>query len=101
MTLIYTHPNHFAVVQVRDLLAAAGIECELRNEFALGAMGELAPIDVWPELWLYESADYDRAQRLIEAQAAAAEGADWFCRQCGERNAASFDFCWACGQEQE
>lgn len=100
MKLVFTHPHHFAVANIRNQLAQRGIVCELRNEFAAGALGELAPIDVWPELWVQDDRDYDIARRWIEADQSQAEGHDWFCGQCGEQNAASFDHCWACQRER-
>ncbi|MFG1495939.1 DUF2007 domain-containing protein [Saccharospirillum sp. HFRX-1] len=100
MKLVYTHPHHFAVNNVRNRLLQRGIECEVRNEFAAGALGELAPIDVWPELWVLDERDVELAQRLIEADQSQAEGRDWYCGQCGELNAASFDHCWACERER-
>ncbi|MEX0624708.1 DUF2007 domain-containing protein [Saccharospirillum sp.] len=99
MKLVFTHPNHFAVIHVRHLLESHGIDCEVRNEFAVGAMGELAPIDVWPELWVAASDDEERARVLIDTAEAEADKADWYCSQCGERNAGSFEVCWACGAE--
>ncbi len=52
MKLVYTHPNSIAVAQARSSIEFAGIDCILRNEYASGAIGELAPIDAWPALWL-------------------------------------------------
>ncbi len=99
MKLVFTHPNHFAVIHVRHLLESRGIDCEVRNEFAVGAMGELAPIDVWPELWVANDEDEERARALIDDAETQADKADWFCGRCGERNAGSFEVCWACGAE--
>lgn len=101
MKLVYTHPNHFAVVNARNLVERVGIRCELRNEFAGGATGELAPIDTWPELWVVDDGDEDRAVELIEQARAQGEGEDWFCGRCGERNGAGFEVCWACGRERQ
>ncbi|MHA7878879.1 MAG: putative signal transducing protein [Saccharospirillum sp.] len=100
MILVYTHPNHFAVNQVKSLLEARGIRCQMRNEFAVGGLGEIAPIDAWPELWLEQDDDYQTAQAIIDRDARAADGDDWFCGHCGERNAASFEVCWACHRER-
>jgi hypothetical protein len=45
MKLVYTHPNSIVVGQARSAIELAGIACSLRNEYASGAIGELAPID--------------------------------------------------------
>ena len=50
MKLVYTHPNLAMVVQAASVLELAGIASELRNEFASGAIGEIAPISAWPAL---------------------------------------------------
>lgn len=100
MILVYTHPNHFAVSQMKSLLEARGLSCQLRNEFAVGGLGEIAPIDTWPELWLEQDSDYQRAQEVMADDAKAAEGRDWFCGHCGEQNAASFEVCWACSRDR-
>jgi len=99
MKLVFTHPNHFAVINVRNLLELRGIECEVHNEFSIGALGELAAVDVWPELWVSRDVDEQPALELIAELDAKAEKADWFCSQCGERNAGAFELCWACAAE--
>ncbi|MCH8533090.1 MAG: DUF2007 domain-containing protein [Saccharospirillum sp.] len=100
MILVYTHPNHFAVNQVKALLEIRGLKCQMRNEFAVGGLGEIAPIDAWPELWLEHDRDYQRALEIIERDARSADGSDWFCGHCGEQNAASFEVCWACNRDR-
>lgn len=47
MKLVYTHPTSAIVAQAKAAIEHAGIDCILRNEYAGGAMGELAPIDAW------------------------------------------------------
>ena len=95
MTKIYTHPNLYQVVNIQNLLDLKRIRTSVRNEFASGGSGELAPQDVWPELWLEDERDLGLAQNIL-AEIAANEQDDWYCGQCGESNAGSFDFCWDC-----
>ena len=64
MKLVYTHPSHIIVSQARSALEMAGIKCSMRNEYASGALGELAPIDTWPELWVMRDRDYEMARAL-------------------------------------
>ena len=61
MKLVYTHPNSIVVGQARSAIELAGIACVVRNEYASGAIGELAPIDSWPELWVMNDRDCERA----------------------------------------
>ncbi|MFA0809817.1 putative signal transducing protein [Microbulbifer epialgicus] len=96
MKLIYTHENRLLVELAKSRLEVAGIAVKLKNEFAQGASGELAPGQVWPELWLERDRDYERARQLL--QDAEAEQTSWPCPECGEENGAAFDFCWQCGK---
>jgi hypothetical protein len=98
--LVYTHPTNIMVAQARSALEHAGIRCVLRNEYAAGAMGELAPIDVWPELWLLRDRDYDRARLLLEHAEKEVQEADWHCSHCGSVSPATFDLCWHCAGER-
>ena len=97
--LVYTHENRFVVENISNCLKLAGIDAQLRNAFATGAMGELAPTDTWPELWV-EDSDFAKAQQVIDTLLSKAEGKAWYCSQCGEENAASFEICWQCQTEQ-
>ena len=88
------------VVQAQSLIEFAGIECVVRNEYASGAIGELAPIDAWPELWVINDRDFGRASTLIEESHAETQEADWECVQCANHSPATFDSCWHCGGER-
>lgn len=101
MKLAYTHPNSIVVAQARSVLELAGIDSVLRNEFASGAIGELAPIDTWPEVWVVKDRDYDRAARLLEEAGTAVNEDEWECALCGSVSPATFDFCWHCVGERQ
>ena len=45
----------------KNELEAQGIECVLRGEHLLGGVGELPPIECWPELWVVDEGQ----QRLV------------------------------------
>ncbi|MDP5209664.1 MULTISPECIES: DUF2007 domain-containing protein [unclassified Microbulbifer] len=94
MKLIYTHENRLLVELAKSRLEVAGIPVFLKNAFAQGASGELAPNQVWPELWLERDRDFEHARRLLED---VETGQGWPCPVCGEENGAAFDFCWQCG----
>ena len=96
--LVYTHPSLLLVAQARHALEHLGIACVVRNEYAAGAVGELAPIDTWPELWVTRSRDAERARIAIERTQAAIEEADWCCPRCGSESPATFELCWHCGE---
>ncbi|AOS96044.1 hypothetical protein AUP74_00574 [Microbulbifer aggregans] len=96
MKLIYTHENRLLVELARSKLEVAGISVFLKNEYAQGATGELAPHQAWPELWLERERDFERAMQLLREDAES--GSEWGCRRCGESNGAAFDYCWKCGE---
>lgn len=96
MKKIYEAENPMQVWSARILVENAGIPCSLRNEFAGGASGLLAPLDAWPELWV-EDRHAERAKRLLAAAPASDSSTDeWACAHCGEVNADSFELCWKC-----
>ena len=101
MKLVYTHPSSIVVAQARNALQLAGIDCTLRNEYASGAFGELAPIDTWPELWVLRDRDFERANITLENARAEVEEADWQCHACQGLSPATFDICWRCGLERK
>ena len=100
MKLVFTHANLALVVQTGAYLEQQGIHCVLRNEFASGAIGELAPIDAWPELWVSRARDADRALQLVEELATAPEAPEWTCRHCNNSSPDSFERCWHCGSDR-
>jgi len=95
MKLLYTHPNSMIVENIKNIVEHAGFKVTLQNQYAGGGIGELAPIDAWPELWLDNERHFDRATLVVE-QATKINNSDWTCGKCGEGNAGSFEICWAC-----
>ncbi|MDM7859502.1 DUF2007 domain-containing protein [Alteromonas sp. ASW11-36] len=98
--LIYSDFERFRVYQIKQLLDDHGIPCYVKNEFASGAVGELAPQDVQPEIWLQDAQWQVKAKRVIDdyiAQNQASQNAqDWRCNNCQEENEGSFVICWNC-----
>ena len=102
MIRVYTAQNIALVAPVRNLLEANGIPCILRNDFLSAGRGELPPIECWPEVWVTNDSDAERARELV---AEATRGADpdaepWRCTRCGEEVDAVFAECWNCGAER-
>jgi len=84
--------NHF-----KNLLESEGIPCQIRNEHLGSIMGEMPFVETWPELWVVNDLDFDRATQLITAVDAESPGKSWRCRKCGEENEGQFAACWNCG----
>ncbi|WDE08323.1 DUF2007 domain-containing protein [Thalassomonas viridans] len=99
MKLVYTNENLFLVANVKNILEAQRIEVMLKNEFSLGAIGEISAFDAWPELWLVNESDYEKAMAVIEASSSHKGADEWICNHCCERNDASFEICWNCQSE--
>lgn len=85
--------NHY-----KNILESEGIACELRNEHLGSIVGEIPFVEVWPELWVKNDLNLDRARQLIdEANTEQSAGDPWNCSQCGEQNEGQFAVCWNCG----
>ena len=101
MKMVYTNENQFLVNNVKNIVESAGIATFLKNEFALGAVGEIAAFDCWPEVWVIDENDFERAQATINAFEKSPSMHDWICNKCLEKNDASFEICWQCQHEVE
>ena len=98
MKKVFSHENRMIVYNLRNLLGGAGIETRVRNEFAGGGVGDLAPFETWPELWIEDEARLAEAEAIIERVLRAGDDADWRCDGCNESNPAAFELCWHCGR---
>jgi len=84
--------NHY-----KNLLASEGIPTEIRNQHLGSIMGEIPFFETWPQLWVINDLDFDRATQLIEAVDAESPRASWTCAKCNEENEGQFAACWNCG----
>ncbi len=85
--------NHY-----KNLLESEGISAVIRNEHLGGVLGEMPFTEVWPQLWVTNDLDHDRAAQLInDAIADESPTTEWKCRKCGEVNEGQFSACWSCG----
>ncbi|MEO0576517.1 MAG: DUF2007 domain-containing protein [Pseudomonadota bacterium] len=101
MKQVFTADNIITVAHFKNVLAADGIESEIRNQNLGSVLGEVPFTEVWPQLWVVNSLFADRARQLIaEAQSQTLEGPPWACRHCGEDNEFQFAACWQCATPQ-
>lgn len=86
----------------RNLLGSEGIPSFIRNEYLGSIIGEMPFEEVWPELWVRNDLDYDRALQLIDSATLASESptSPWRCRTCGTENEGQFAACWNCGASE-
>ncbi len=104
MKKVFTDELISWVSQAKQILEHANIPCFLKNEYATSIGGEIPFFENWPELWIHQDQDYERAQQLIQplrdsrkASPSSNVAADWQCQQCGEQNEGGFALCWSCG----
>jgi Putative prokaryotic signal transducing protein len=96
MKLVYRAASLLQVGHARNVLISAGIDCELRNQYLAGALGDLPMLETWPQLWVADASESAALRALATAAAAPAE-APWTCGHCGEELEAQFTSCWRCG----
>ena len=96
MKMVYTNESHFLVNNVKNLIEAQEINTFLKNEFAQGAVGEIYAFDSWPEVWVFDDSDFDRAVEIVKSSQNSNKTVDWICKNCSERNDPSFEICWNC-----
>ena len=86
--------NHY-----KNLLVSEGIAAFIRNEHLGGILGEMPFQEVWPELWVENDLDYDRALQLIDSHSLLSESPStaWQCGNCEAENEGQFAACWKCG----
>ena len=104
MKRLFVSDNRILVLQLREYLEANHVRCIVRNEFLGGAAGELPPTECWPELWVIENQQFDKAAALLSAfqqpQDDGEQAKRWTCKQCAEILEAQFSQCWNCGYER-
>ena len=97
MKKLTSHASNVTIHHYRNLLEAEGIPCEIRNEHLGSVFGELPFTETWPQLWVVNDLDYDRAKQLISDEVLnESPAASWRCKQCGEENEGQFSVCWNC-----
>lgn len=102
MQKVYRAANLQEAYLVLHRLEQAGIEARVFNEHAHGGLGELPFTHVYPEIWVIEPADVERARRIVEDyQRTDPPAGVRVCRFCNEENPGGFEICWRCGASIE
>jgi hypothetical protein len=99
MRKVFEAADPFEAGLLRGLLEDQGIPCVLRNEQLSQAIPTAA---FFPELWVADDHDHDRAVVVIAAWTGRREvGARaWICPGCREWIEGAFSSCWRCGRER-
>jgi len=100
MIRCYCAANLLEAHMIRDLLEQADIKVHVFNENAQGGVGEIPFTHTYPELWLVDEGDLEKAKEIIkDFESPVTESASSQCKHCGEVNPGSFHICWNCGKE--
>lgn len=98
MKRIYIAANLMDAQLVADMLSTQHIQTHIFNANAIGAVGELATMQMWPEVWVDDDTDAQTAMRLVCELHATPSSESKTCPQCGEENPGNFLSCWNCNQ---
>lgn len=103
MKKVTTADSVITINHYKNLLTSEGIAAFVKNEHFGSIMGEVPFQEVWPELWVKNDLDYDRALQLIDAARLGEESpsASWRCSNCNEENEGQFSACWQCGKSND
>ncbi len=96
MKTVYSASNISLVSIFQHILEGHGIKSWIKNEYLCAGMGELPPIECWPQLCVDDD-DFPEAKRIVDEALAAEEIPAWRCDSCGEEVEGQFSECWKCG----
>src|ERR1051326_2079650 len=100
MKMLIASPHNQEVERLKNALNEAGIPCEIRNE---NAYAFFPGAEFYPELWVLNESDFEKATELRDAllKLAAGPAHSWICSACGEESEGQFTECWQCGAMRE
>ncbi len=99
MKTVYSAQNIALVSIFQNILEGSGIKCWIKNEFLSAGVGEIPPIEGWPQLCVDDD-DYEEAKRIVEEALSTREMTSWKCDSCGEEIEGQFTECWNCGKNR-
>lgn len=102
MKKIFVSQSLVEVESLKEILEQAGILNTIKNQTTSMLAGEVPFAEVFPELWVIDDADYDRAKQLLDdwGNAGLHTMSEWTCSGCGEKHGGEFTSCWNCGKDK-
>ena len=100
MKTVYSASTISIVSIFQNILEGSGIRCRIKNEFIGAGMGEIPPIECWPQLCVADE-DYAAAKRIIKEAQKGSNQTAWKCEFCGEEHGGQFTECWNCGRSRQ
>jgi hypothetical protein len=103
MKRVFVSQSLIEIESLKEFLSTDGILCTIRNQQGSSLAGEVPFVEVFPELWVVNDANFDRAKELLEEQGTGdeIERLMWVCAGCGEKHVGLFTACWKCGREND
>ena len=100
---VYSSQVLAMVHNVKNVLEMNDIRCEVRGEHLRIGLGEIPWTESWPELWILELSDLEKAKVLVQEllDAEPPSSGSWNCEECGEQVENQFGECWNCGEPRE
>ena len=100
--LVYTSPDLPMVGHLKNILESFDIPCTIRKQFSSAAVGEIPPVECWPELWVVDFRQVERAKKIVKEALNPQIGhlSQWECPDCNELLDGQFTACWKCGTER-
>lgn len=99
MKTVYSAQNISLVSIFQNILEGHGIRCWLKNQFLSAGVGDLPPIECWPQLCV-DDVDFDEAKRIVDEALSEKELTPWICDSCNELIEGQFTECWKCGKSR-
>jgi len=99
MKTVYSAPNISLVSIFQNILEGYGIRCRIKNESLFAGIGEIPPIECWPQLCV-EDDDFLEAKRIVDETLSEKAMTGWKCNSCGEDIEGQFTECWNCGKSR-
>lgn len=99
MKHIYTHIEYSRVGHYQAVLEEKGIQTLVKNKDAAIGMGEIPVVEIWPELWVVNDEDFEKAVEILKELNDVLERKiePWVCQNCGKTVEYGFGECWNCG----
>lgn len=100
MKKVYEHIDFARVGHFQSILESDGIKTMIKNLGASVGIGEIPFTEVFPELWVVNDEDYERAMAALESYTPpeTEDTTDWTCPSCGEYVEKQFGECWNCSE---
>lgn len=102
MKKVFVSNNLIEVEGRKELFDLMTIPCMIKNQRSAMLGGEIPFVEVFPELWVLDDRDFEKAITILDDwESATTLGAmPWTCSRCGEVHRKEFTACWKCGKEK-